>query len=556
MRAAAGAADAPSFQYENARDGGYRTAYLCVARTSAKYGWTVFVRQRLTSILRPILLLYGCVLAIGLTIAALAVIQARRTVRAITRPVEQLAATAAGLGGTSEISPRTFAVAAHAPEEIASLADEFNAMVRRLADTCGELKAAANEKSHLNTQLHGLLEDLEQRVRERTAALQRARDEADHANRAKSYFLAAMSHEIRTPLNGVIGVSELLARTTLTPQQSEYAHTIQVSGKILLNLINDVLDISKIESGSFTLLEEDFAPAAVLRETMILFGGRARAKGVALNLEVADELPAQLRGDSARLQQILINLVGNALKFTSEGAITLAVRTERQATDCMLQVSVIDTGIGISPEHQAKIFDPFTQADGSITRRYGGTGLGLTICRKLVELMGGTIGMESVPGKGSRFSFSVRMGWAEVSGHSPLESEASPENRCFKVLLVDDDAVNRRVCELMVQVLGHHVECVASGTAAAARAATERFDVVLMDLHMPGMSGYEAARAIKEQGGDEPWIVALTADAFAEVSAECRMHGMDDYLAKPISLERLGDAFRRIPVRAITPLSP
>jgi len=375
-----------------------------------------------------------------------------------------------------------------------------------------------------------------------------ARKEADRANRAKNYFLAAMSQEIRTPLNGVLGMCELLALTQLSEQQSEYAATALSSGKVLLNLVNDVLDVSTIEADDFSLDEEDFCPRAWVEATRKTVTGPAQAKGLALQFQVAEPVPARVQGDLARLQQILLNLIGNAIKFTARGSVRIHLGFEADSVGFLLKASVTDTGIGISEEKQLGLFQPFTQADPSIARRFGGAGLGLAICRRLTERMGGTIGLESEPGVGSRFFFSVRL----QASLPPVVANANEgpthaSRRSLDVLLVDDNPVNIRVGERMLSVLGHRVVTASNGRDAMVHLDQTPFDVVLMDLHMPGLNGVEATQAIRgsQSRGADVWIIASTADADPMAATACRMHGMNDVVPKPLTLEKLAAALRR-----------
>ncbi len=385
-------------------------------------------------------------------------------------------------------------------------------------------------------------------LRKKAKELTDARKEADRANRAKNYFLAAMSQEIRTPLNGVVGMCELLALTQLSEQQSEYAATALSSGKVLLNLVNDVLDVSTIEADDFSLDEEDFCPRALMSATLKSVAGPAKAKGLDLQFHLDEPVPAHVKGDLVRIQQILLNLIENALKFTARGSVRIHLAFEPDASGFLLKASVTDTGIGTSDETQLGLFQPFTQADPSIARRFGGAGLGLAICRRLTERMGGTIGLESEAGVGSRFFFTLRL----QPSHppvvaSPPESPTHASRRSLNVLLVDDNPVNIRVGERMLNVLGHRVVSASSGREAIAQLEQTPFDVVLMDLHMPGLNGVETTQAVRgsTSRGADVWIIASTADADPMAATACRMHGMNDVVPKPLTLEKLAAALRR-----------
>jgi signal transduction histidine kinase/ActR/RegA family two-component response regulator len=378
---------------------------------------------------------------------------------------------------------------------------------------------------------------------------------AQAADRAKSEFLAMMSHEIRTPLNGILGSAELLTGTGLTDDQQELVSTVITSGEMLLAIVNDVLDFAKVESGRLELEAIPFRPSEVIRNVVELSRPVALAKRLRLSAALDASLPAEVVGDPGRLSQVLGNLVNNAVKFTPAGEITVSASAElatgavRDANEAVtLRVRVEDTGIGISPAVQATLFQAFVQADSSTTRRYGGTGLGLAISKRLVELMGGEIGMESAPGQGSAFHFSVRLGLPATSGVDGSAEQAVlapqtpplPAARHARVLLVEDNAMNQRVVTLMMEHLSYDLDIASDGQAAIdALSSGLGYDLVLMDCHMPGIDGFEATRQIRQLDGlvARTPIVALTANAFPADRQRCLDAGMNDYLAKPITFD-------------------
>ena len=463
-------------------------------------------------------------LATGMTALLLKIVIAFLVLHLVARPVRQLAD--------------------EADRDIAA-GTNLETYARR-EDEIGRLGNALLERDR---RVSSLVETLEQRVRERTAEFETARQEAEAANNAKTAFLATMSHEIRTPMNGVIGMAEALGRTGLNAEQRDFLNVMTRSGKALLALIDDILDISKIEAGKLKLEPQTVKPGEIIEEVCSLYAQTAERKGLRLERDVSAIRDATIATDALRVRQVLSNLVSNALKFTEDGSVTV---TASRPAPGRIEICVADTGPGIPEAMQAAIFNKFEQAEQSTTRRFGGTGLGLAISRELVQLLGGRLEVRSRPGEGATFTFSISA--LETSGAEPAklsEIGAAPTGSVagLDLLVAEDLDVNRKVIEAICKPLGVRLTMAGNGQEAIELLARRRFDAVLMDLRMPVMDGLEATRRIRSgaagpDGADTP-IIALTANAMREHIEESLSAGADAHLAKPVSRTALVEALSR-----------
>ncbi|MCC5977121.1 MAG: response regulator [Salinarimonas sp.] len=474
----------------------------------------------------------GAVLALIIALVVVIPLQ-----RAITRPLGLLSAAMTGVvGGTREqIAARPLDVSARAGREIDLLIAGFNRMI---ADIAQRDAALARHR-----------EQLENEVRERTADYQRAAAEADAANEAKSAFLATMSHEIRTPMNGVLVMAELLADGRLPEDEKRKAELIARSGRSLLAIINDILDFSKIEAGKLDVVPQPHDPAQSLDAVQALYADAAREKGLALTCTNMLEPGCGALADSVRLGQVLSNLVSNAIKFTATGGVAISVAPMPDDPD-MVRFAVRDTGIGIAPEKQGAIFSAFTQADQTTHRQYGGTGLGLSIAERLVDAMGGTMRLDSTPGEGSCFSFTLPACAVEAEKNGPVaDSDVHRDYGAARVLIADDNETNLVVASAALGRFGIVPDTVRDGHEAVAAVAQGKYDLVLMDGWMPELDGYAAARAIRAdesaRGAAPVPIVALTAHVVGPAAQAWRGAGMDGVLCKPFTLMQLQEILAR-----------
>ncbi|THJ20248.1 MAG: response regulator [Nitrospira sp. CG24D] len=518
-----------------------------------RIGWSLIrsdlteLSQRLT---RSILIALGIFLLSGLVSLAVS----RWLQCAITDPLLRLVATTRAVSDTGNYSLRAETVSPH--DEIGILVTGLNRMLEQI------------QSQHEQLQRHR--EELEQEVLQRTAELVTAKDAAEAASQAKSQFLANMSHEIRTPMNGVLGMAELLLNSPLTEKQRHLAGSVHRSGTALLGIINDILDFSKIEAGKLELERVEFGLRDTIEEAVELFAEPAGKKEVELTCYIPNDIPDNVLGDPVRLRQILLNLVGNAVKFTPGGDVAVRVACVKQGIDALtLKVEIADTGLGIPPEAQSRLFTAFSQADGSTTRRFGGTGLGLAIVKQLAHLMGGDVGVTSAPGHGSTFWFTIQLGHG--TPHAAREAPDTQFLHHTRILVVDDNEINRDILEAHLTALGADTICAESGAAALAvlhdRAGKPPIDLAILDIHMPDMDGIMLARAIKADPGTRHMtLLALSSVDSQEHGGDGTALGFAAWLRKPVRQSLLRDCLSRLrqamidrppePAPAPTPATP
>jgi signal transduction histidine kinase/HPt (histidine-containing phosphotransfer) domain-containing protein len=493
-------------------------------------GWLVFVELPLNEAYVPIYTSIGRSALLLLALLACAVLAAFLLSRRMAVPIRLLTEGAARIG-SGDLEQR---LAINTGDELEALGEQFNQMAAHLRDSYATLERKVIERT-------AELEKTRDRALAAHAAAERARNAAEQANETKSRFLAVVSHELRTPLNGVMGVLQLLDDGRLNDAQRSYLATAAASGDTLIGLIDAILEYARLEASAEVLESRDFRLDQLIETAADLLRPQALAKGLAFDLSCDASARMQVHGDPVRLNRLLLNVIGNAIKFTSDGRIGLLATIARQQSAYQLRLTVEDTGIGIAPEMHERIFEDFVQADDSVARRFGGPGLGLAIARRLAHLMGGDLTVESTPGSGSAFHLVMPLKPAEDRPTAAGIAEQSV-SRPLRVLLVDDDPVNCEVGEAMLRRLGHQVVVARNGTSAIEQAGREAFDVILMDLHMPDMDGVEATERIRKLPLPLfPRIIALTADVSERSRERFAQAGIHTIIGKPILMKTLRD---------------
>jgi signal transduction histidine kinase len=526
------------------REGGWLAAYLPIETAGQRIG-ALYLRSELPSLREQYQPIVITALLVIMGAAGLALLVGIRLQKLVSEPVAHLAERMRTVAQDHNLESA----------KLPAAGEEFTVLYRGFDEMLAALRA--HEQTLL--QRRQLLEDM---VQARTSELQAAKEAAEAASEAKSRFLANISHEIRTPMFGVLGLTELLRNEAQTGRQRELAGMVQTSGEALLRILNDLLDISRIEAGKLTIEQAPFNLVEELQSVVGLFAEMARRKHVELTLDVAPDLPVTVLGDAGRVRQVVLNLVGNAVKFTNHGAVTVSVAVEpATAVDLQrrLRIAVRDTGIGIPAAALARIFDAFTQADDALHRSHGGTGLGLAIVRELVGLMGGTVAVESMPGAGSCFTVVLPLQLVRPAEEpEPLTpappSAVHPETvnppasavpgARRQILLVEDNPTTQELLRLLLEKAGHDLTIAANGHEALQQAALHPFDLILMDCQMPGLDGLETTRRLRATGVVTP-VVALTAHARREDADNCLAAGMDDFLAKPFRQQELYTILQR-----------